>query len=386
MFDYLLKKKIERKSKVFEKLIIDFDYESLQSSIHSQDKIIKATRDAFEDLIFKLLHDLKKSTDYKSSEVINAVALDLEGTPVVKKSIFQSTNSQSFDSSFDWEEAIKNVVIENENTDIKLILGCSSWIIEFLTKIEIYFQKPLRLVFPNLKYFIETDEDGEYYREHYQRFFPHRKLMKINLLTINGVSFALKSESSNYTLHPKTGFDYMLKDSLTKELISINQGLIGANYQLTFKNRYNSEISCFKKPIKIQSLNPFQFEVVETYQPIKDFKELRINKKQIIQVIDSLNEIFRVEDFFVGNVESTLPGLVWVLCSPFSFFDIPLLEKTIEAKLVELNPGYKDLVLRNLIQHPKVQILTFDEFYRVLKDKNQYGGYNRINRIPLFGD
>ncbi|GAB4336490.1 MAG: GH3 auxin-responsive promoter family protein [Flammeovirgaceae bacterium] len=294
----------------------------------------------------------------------------------------------------DWEEKLERIVDETLTQNMSLISGIPPWVQMYFDKINQRTGKTIKEVFPDFSVFVYGGVNFEPYRQKLyesiggkvdsietypasEGFIAYQDSQKeegLLLLLNHGIFYEFIPVEEYFDENPKR--------------LSIQEVELGKNYAIILNTNAGLWGYSIGDTVKFISKNPYRLLVTGRVKHfISAFGEHVIGEeveKAMKYALEIHQEVSTIEFSVAPQVnptDSELPYHEWLVAFDHPPHDMKAFERTLDAKMQELNIYYKDLLEGRILRTLKITPLQKDAFQQYMKSIGKLGGQNKVPRL-----
>lgn len=308
----------------------------------------------------------------------------------VKKNQLPSWETNCID---DWETKLQKITDETKNENLSLIGGIPSWVQQYFEKLlEEKNASTLSEIYPNLQLYVYGGVNYEPYKKKFESLLG-KKVDTIETYPASEgfIAFQDSQNEKGLLLQVNAGIFYefvpvneVYTENPTR--LSLKEVELDVNYAIILNTNAGLWGYIIGDTVKFTSLSPYRIIVTgRTKHFISAFgehviaEEVEYAMSKILEKFD-----FHVKEFHVApqlNVEKELPFHEWFVEFESIPENIDSIRLEMDKFMQEKNIYYKDLIVGNILQPLKINIVEKNGFNEYMKSEGKLGGQNKIPRL-----
>lgn len=293
----------------------------------------------------------------------------------------------------DWEEKINKVVEETLFRSMSLISGIPPWVQMYFDKLIEKTGKKIKDIFPDFSLFVHGGVNFEPYKANFFQSIG-KKVDSIETYPASEgfIAYQDTQTEEGLLLLVNSGifFEFIPVDEYHNEnptRLFIDEVKLGVNYALIINSNAGLWGYSIGDTIKFVSKYPHRIIVSGRIKHfISAFGEHVIGEeveKAMKHAIAQFPETEIIEFTVAPQVspKNGLPRHEWFIEFSNPPKDMDQFTTAIDAKLVELNSYYKDLIYGSILEQLKIIPLKKDAFRNYMKFQDKLGGQNKVPRL-----
>lgn len=293
----------------------------------------------------------------------------------------------------DWEEKINKVVEETLFRSMSLISGIPPWVQMYFDKLIEKTGKKIKDIFPDFSLFVHGGVNFEPYKANFFQSIG-KKVDSIETYPASEgfIAYQDTQTEEGLLLLVNSGifFEFIPVDEYHNEnptRLFIDEVKLGVNYALIINSNAGLWGYSIGDTIKFVSKDPHRIIVSGRIKHfISAFGEHVIGEeveKAMKHAIVQFPETEIIEFTVAPQIspKNGLPRHEWFIEFSNPPKDMDQFTTAIDAKLVELNSYYKDLIYGSILEQLKIIPLKKDAFRNYMKFQDKLGGQNKVPRL-----
>lgn len=293
----------------------------------------------------------------------------------------------------DWEEKLDKIIDETIDKPMSLISGIPPWVQMYFDRIVEKTGKKIKDVFPDFELFIYGGVNFEPYKA---KLFESigKKIDTIELYPASEGFIAYQdsqtAEGMMLTLDSGIFFEFIVADEYFNEnatRISIADVKLGVNYALIINSNAGLWGYSIGDTVKFVSLAPHRIIVSGRIKHfISAFGEHVIGEEveKAMKYTCELHPEVEIVEFTVAPMVAPTEGLPyheWLIEFAKKPNDLEKFSEDLNAKMIELNVYYEDLLVGNILKPLQIKSLNPQSFINYMKTIGKLGGQNKVPRL-----
>lgn len=292
----------------------------------------------------------------------------------------------------DWEQKIKQIVLESVNQNMTMISGITPWIIMYSEYLLDYSGKDtLKELFPNLKLIIHGGVNFSPYQNKLQKLAgPGVKYLETYPAS-EGFVAAQTSDNQGLRLNINGGIFFEFIDSKhlddPSRRVSLGDVEVGKDYAIILNNNAGFFSYILGDTVEFTSTKPYRLKVTGRINHfISAFGE-HVIVNEVERAIVNACEVtgIQVNEFCVApNIPDDQNHKAyheWFVEFEDSEIDLNSFAKVLDREMQNANFQYSDLVKGKVIAPLKVRALEKNSFRSYLKSIGKLGGQNKVPKL-----
>lgn len=294
----------------------------------------------------------------------------------------------------DWEQKVDAVVAETSAEDMSLISGIPPWVQMYFDKLQTKTGKKIKDIFPNFSLFVYGGVNFEPYKN---KLFESigKKIDSIETYPASEgfIAYQNKQNENGLLLLVNNGifYEFITVESYFSDAqirISLEKVQIGVNYALIINSNAGLWGYSIGDTIKFVSLFPHKIIVTGRIKHfISAFGEHVIAEeveKAMQYACEQCSEV-RISEFTVApqvvDAQGELPYHEWFIAFSTQPYDLEKFTALLDEKMCQLNVYYSDLIVGNVLQRLKINVVSAEAFIDYMKSIGKLGGQNKVPRL-----
>jgi len=293
----------------------------------------------------------------------------------------------------DWEEKVDKVVEETLSKNMSLISGIPPWVQMYFDKLTEKTGKKIKDIFPDFSLFVHGGVNFEPYKAKlFETIGKEIDSIETYPASEGFIAYQDTPTEEGLLLLVNSGifFEFIPADEFYNEnptRLSIGEVELGVNYALIINSNAGLWGYSIGDTIKFVSKDPYRIIVSGRIKHfISAFGEHVIGEeveKAMKYAVEQFPETEIVEFTVAPQVspESGLPRHEWFVEFAQPPKDMESFTITLDAKLVEFNSYYEDLITGSILEELKIIPLQKNTFRNYMKSQGKLGGQNKVPRL-----
>ena len=292
----------------------------------------------------------------------------------------------------DWEQKIKQIVLESVNEDMTMISGITPWIIMYAEYLLDHSGKAtLKALFPKLKLIIHGGVNFSPYKTKLQRLAGSGVKYLETYPASEGFIAAQVSDNQDLRLNVNGGIFFEFIDSRhlddSSKRIALEDAEIGKDYAIILNTNAGFFSYLLGDTVEFTSLSPYRIKVTgRINQFISAFGEhVVVNEVEQAIVNASKTTGIGVSEFCVApnipNDKNQKAYHEWFIEFEEPQISINEFSHVLDKEMQAANFQYKDLVLGKVIAPLKIRPMQKNSFRKYLKSIGKLGGQNKVPKL-----
>ncbi len=293
----------------------------------------------------------------------------------------------------DWKLKVDRIIKSCPHKELKLIAGVPPWVLHFLRRSEELMKRPVREIYPNLKYYIQGGASFLPYKPAFEHFFSDRKLIRLETFASSEgfIGYRFNPEEDDFTLNPDSGIFYEFislenfKHNKMIERVELSEVQLGEPYILIISSLsglygyVSDDIICFTDN------RPYKFKFISRRgHSLSIFGEHLIESEIDCAMAETLDKAgHSLVDYFVKPIikENKKPYYEWHIEFDYIPKNLNKISFLLDHNLMARNSYYKDLIKGGNIGLSRIIPYANGELYKALEKKGRFGGQNKVTRF-----
>lgn len=293
----------------------------------------------------------------------------------------------------DWEEKLDKIIDETIDQPMSLISGIPPWVQMYFDKIKERTGKQIKDVFPEFNLFVYGGVNFEPYRA---KLFETigKEVDSIELYPASEGFIAFQDTVIHkgllMLLDMGIFFEFIPADEYFNEnpsRLSIAEVQLDTHYALIINSNAGLWGYSIGDTVKFVSLDPYRIVVSGRIKHfISAFGEHVIGEEveKAMKHACSLHPETELVEFTVAPMVSPSSGLPyheWLIEFAQEPKNMEQFKRDLDAKMVELNVYYADLIIGNILRPLEIKVLSKNAFIDYMKSIGKLGGQNKVPRL-----
>ncbi len=293
----------------------------------------------------------------------------------------------------DWEEKVDKVVEETLSKNMSLISGIPPWVQMYFDKLTEKTGKKIKDIFPDFSLFVYGGVNFEPYKAKlFESIGKEIDSIETYPASEGFIAYQDSQTEEGLLLLVNSGifFEFIPADEYHNEnptRLSIGEVELGVNYALIINSNAGLWGYSIGDTIKFVSKDPYRIVVTGRIKHfISAFGEHVIGEEveKAMKYAVALFPETEIVEFTVApqvSPENGLPRHEWFVEFANAPNDMAKFIAALDAKLVELNSYYEDLISGSILEQLKIIALQKNAFRNYMKSKGKLGGQNKVPRL-----
>ncbi len=364
---------------------------------------IKAARDA-------ILHYIEET---KKVDFVNGKMIFLQGSPELDKSraipigrlsgivahhvpgYLQKNRLPSFETNCidDWEKKLDAICHETLVEKMSLISGIPPWVQMYFERlIELSGKEDIKTIFPDFSLFIYGGVNYAPYRQHMQKLIG-KSIDSIELYPASEgfIAFQDRQEEEGMLLLLNSGIFYefipadeFFNDRPTR--ISLKDVQIDVNYVIILNTNAGLWGYNIGDTVKFVSLKPYRIIVSGRIKHFTSAFGEHVIAEEVEKAMTTACQDLGIiiQEFHLAPQVSPQDGLPyheWFIEANLNPEQVNELASALDAKMLSLNPYYKDLIEGKILRPLQITLVPTGTFNAYMKRQGKLGGQNKLPRL-----
>lgn len=292
----------------------------------------------------------------------------------------------------DWEEKIKQIVLESYNQNMTMISGITPWIIMYAEYLLDYTKKEtVKQLFPNLKLIIHGGVNFGPYQEKLQRLVGSGVKYLETYPASEGFIASQITDNQDLRLNINGGvfFEFIKADQVESggERISLAEVELDKNYAIVLNNNAGFFSYLLGDTVKFVNLEPYRLVVTgRLSQFISAFGEHvivseveRALQNACKQTGVNVNEFSVAPNIPNNNFEKAFHE--WFIEFEDEVVDLQKFESVLDVEMQAQNFQYEDLIKGKVIKPLEIRPIIKNGFRNYMKSIGKLGGQNKVPKL-----
>lgn len=293
----------------------------------------------------------------------------------------------------DWDKKIDLILQECQGRDVRLIAGVPPWILTFFRRAEQLHQKPLRQIFPNLKYYIQGGASFAPYEKVFQSYFPDQSLVRLESFASSEgfIGFRFDPQANSFFLNPYSGIffefipeaDYL--KGQTQGRCSVEKIQLQVPYVVVLSSISGLWAYVSGDVIKFVGEKPYRFQFLHRLgQSLSVFGEHvhEVELENAIHQALDLSQSTMIDFYVTAEIEKDeKPFYQWHIEFNRTPADLRQFASFLDKFLAAQNTYFANLIHHRHIGESQILACPAGTIYDENKSNDRYGGQTKFTHL-----